>query len=156
MDVSANLCGKYFDSLFYLLHTKMYEISLICYSKGNQRDLSETKKSFMELDRQNNWNYLKSTRMCDIFRQNQSALLNFSNKSPSSSSSSFDYTLFPSNATSFNYWGAAILYHVHRYENRTKFHQVSSVDDISHINLKVIKALCIKGNVNDIKACVNH
>ena len=89
----------------------------------------------MELDRQNNWKFLKQTKMCEIFK-----------KVPSSTQSSkFNYTLFPTNATTLQYWGVAILYHVPNYDNRNQFHDLSSVDEMSHTNMKVIKALCIKG-----------
>lgn len=93
------------------------------------------------MDRRKYWNYLNQSGLCDILKQNNLISRNVS------SLASYNYTLLPLNASVSYYWATAMMYHVPRLQMQADFDKLSTVHDVSQRNLKVIKALCIKGNV---------
>lgn len=108
------------------------------------RSIIDKENSLKSRDRQHQREYLKQIGICELINN-----LNSSKNSSTSLFTSFDYKLFPSNATSLDYWFSIALYHRPRYAKREEFEEISSEqsknEKVWHVNTKVLKALCIKG-----------
>lgn len=125
--------------------TASYQISSL---KGKREayidnDSDNDKMEDMEIDRELSRRELINSKVCELYSNLTFPLSN------SSSSSSFDYELFPKNTSDAVYVLTSVGYHFQRLHELENFHNISNNDKRFHHNLKIILAKCEKGNDDD-------